>query len=57
MSTVAAIRARRRQQRLDALRRSCQALIGPSADQEVWLFGSLARGDWDAILMAGGALP
>lgn len=48
MTTVAAIRERRRQQRIDQLCHASAALLQDPVGEEVWLFGSLARGDWDA---------
>lgn len=48
MASMRAIRDQRRQARLDQLRRGSQALVADPSRQQVWLFGSWARGDWDA---------
>jgi len=48
MGTLTAIRERRRLTRLNELRQGAQAVGAGRAGVEVWLFGSLARGDWDA---------
>ena len=48
MGTLTAIRAQRRLKRLNELRQGAQAIGAGRAGAEVWLFGSLARGDWDA---------
>ena len=48
MPTLAAIREQRRSARLVALRSGAAAVASNHSDAEVWLFGSLARGDWDA---------
>lgn len=48
MPSLAAIRERRRSARLDALRQGAAAVLSGHPGGEVWLFGSLARGDWDA---------
>jgi uncharacterized protein len=48
MGTLSAIREQRRLMRLNALRQGAQAVGAGHAGAEVWLFGSLARGDWDA---------
>lgn len=48
MSSLAAIREQRRSARLAALRSGAAALVAHHRGGEVWLFGSLARGDWDA---------
>ena len=48
MGTLAAIREQRRLTRLHALREGAKAVVAGRANAEVWLFGSLARGDWDA---------
>jgi predicted nucleotidyltransferase len=47
MPTLAAIREQRRSARLADLRRGVAAAIAEHPNTEVWLFGSLARGDWD----------
>jgi predicted nucleotidyltransferase len=48
MARVQEIRKRLRDQRIEALRSSIEPLLAGKAGAEVWLFGSLARGDWDA---------
>jgi len=48
MASVQYIRQRLRGERIETLRRSVEPLLGGQAGAEVWLFGSLARGDWDA---------
>ena len=48
MASVEEIRQRLRSQRIDALRSAIEPLLAGKAGAEVWLFGSLARGDWDA---------
>jgi predicted nucleotidyltransferase len=48
MASVQAIRQRLRGQRIEVLRSSIEPLLAGRAGAEVWLFGSLARGDWDA---------
>ena len=48
MASFQAIRAQRRQERLGQLQQGSQALLSDPAHQQVWPFGSLARGDWDA---------
>ena len=48
MASVREIRKRLRDQRIEALRSSIEPLLAGKAGAEVWLFGSLARGDWDA---------
>ena len=48
MASFQAIRAQRRQERLSQLQQGSQALLSDPAHQQVWLFGSYARGDWDA---------
>jgi predicted nucleotidyltransferase len=48
MASLAAIRTARRQERLSALRQGATTTAAAWPDAEVWLFGSLARGDWDA---------
>jgi predicted nucleotidyltransferase len=47
-STFAPLRRRERQRRITALRQRLRDTLGPS-DCSVWLFGSLARGDWDGF--------
>jgi predicted nucleotidyltransferase len=48
MPSLAAIRERRRSDRLAALRQGAAAVLAAHPGCEIWLFGSLARGDWDA---------
>ena len=48
MASVPEIRKRLRGQRIETLRSSIEPLLAGKAGAEVWLFGSLARGDWDA---------
>ena len=48
MASVQEIRQRLRGQRIETLRSRIKPLLAGSAGAEVWLFGSLARGDWDA---------
>lgn len=48
MASVQDIRQRLRGQRIEALRSSIAPLLAGRPAAEVWLFGSLARGDWDA---------
>jgi tRNA nucleotidyltransferase (CCA-adding enzyme) len=48
MASVREIRQRLRGQRIETLRLSIEPLLVGRAGAEVWLFGSLARGDWDA---------
>ena len=48
-STVAAIRRRKRDQRIDLLRQQASALLMDHPNADLWLFGSWARGDWDAF--------
>jgi predicted nucleotidyltransferase len=48
MSTLAAIRERKRDAKLAQLRLGARAVVVAHPGSEVWLFGSLARGDWDA---------
>jgi predicted nucleotidyltransferase len=48
MASVQEIRSRLRGQRIEALRSRIEPLLARRAGAEVWLFGSLARGDWDA---------
>ena len=48
MASLAAIRERLRSSRLDQLRQQIGAIVPHHPGSEVWLFGSLARGDWDA---------
>jgi predicted nucleotidyltransferase len=48
MASVQEIRQRLRGQRIESLRSRIEPLLAGQAGAEVWLFGSLARGDWDA---------
>ena len=48
MASLAAIRNSRRQERLSALRQGAATTAAAWTNAEIWLFGSLARGDWDA---------
>jgi len=48
MASVQEIRKRLRGQRIESLCHSIEPLLAGRAGAEVWLFGSLARGDWDA---------
>ncbi len=48
MASVQEICQRLRGQRIEALRSTSEPLLVGRAGAEVWLFGSLARGDWDA---------
>ena len=48
MPSLAAIRQERREARLSLLRQGAAAVVASHPNGEVWLFGSLARGDWDA---------
>ena len=48
MASVQEIRQRLRGQRIEGLRSRIEPLLTGRAGAEVWLFGSLARGDWDA---------
>lgn len=47
-NTLAEIRERKLQRRLANLRNSAERLIVCCPGGSLWLFGSLARGDWDA---------
>lgn len=47
-TTVAEIRQRKREQRLSRLQAEAKQLIDSHPGGSLWLFGSLARGDWDA---------
>ena len=49
MATLSAIRERTRSERLTALRERVAPLVSGRAGLKVLLFGSLARGDWDAF--------
>ena len=48
MASVQEIRQRLRGQRIETLRSRIEPLVAGRLGSEVWLFGSLARGDWDA---------
>ncbi|MCP9832104.1 nucleotidyltransferase domain-containing protein [Synechococcus sp. HJ21-Hayes] len=48
MPTLAAIPEQRRKARLADLRHGVVAAVAGQPNTEVWLFGSLARGDWNA---------
>ena len=48
MASVQEIRQRLRGRRIETLRSSIAPLLATRPAAEVWLFGSLARGDWDA---------
>jgi predicted nucleotidyltransferase len=48
VASVQEIRSRLRGQRIKTLRSRIEPLLAGQAGAEVWLFGSLARGDWDA---------
>ena len=48
MASVQQIRQRLRGQRIEILLNTIEPLVAGRAGAEVWLFGSLARGDWDA---------
>ncbi len=48
MASLAAIRTARRQERLSDLRQGAATTAAAWTNAEIWLFGSLARGDWDA---------
>jgi uncharacterized protein len=48
MASVQEIRQRLRDQRIESLRNSIEPMLAGRTGAGVWLFGSLARGDWDA---------
>ena len=48
MASVREIRQQLRCQRIASLRSRLEPLLAGRPGTEVWLFGSLARGDWDA---------
>ncbi len=48
MASLASLREQRRSGRLAALRQGAAQVVAAHPGAEVWLFGSLARGDWDA---------
>jgi predicted nucleotidyltransferase len=47
-STFAPLRRRERERRIAVLRLRLRDTLGPN-DCSIWLFGSLARGDWDGF--------
>ena len=47
-ASVALIRERKRAERLAELRASAASVLSLYPGASLWLFGSLARGDWDA---------
>ena len=47
-NTFAPLRRRERERRIAALRQRLRDTLGTN-DCSVWLFGSLARGDWDGF--------
>lgn len=49
MTSIPALREQKRKARLTALRRDLEPVLRQRAGASVWLFGSLARGDWDAF--------
>lgn len=49
MATLAAIRERRRTLRLNQLAHAMADVLPHFPGGSVWLFGSLARGDWDGL--------
>ena len=48
-NAVAVIRERKREERIQALRSQAGSLLTTFDGCSLWLFGSLARGDWDAF--------
>ena len=48
-SAVAAIRVRKRADRVQSLRKNAEQLLREHPGSSLWLFGSPARGDWDAF--------
>ncbi|EHA58649.1 nucleotidyltransferase domain-containing protein [Synechococcus sp. WH 8016] len=48
-NAVAAIRERKREERVQALRSKASSLLSHFDGCSLWLFGFLARGDWDAF--------
>ena len=48
-TTVSAIRRRKRDARISLLRQEACALLMDHPNADLWLFGSWARGDWDAF--------
>ena len=47
--TVADIRRRKQAERLSALQRQADVVLGAQPGGSLWLFGSWARGDWDGF--------
>ena len=48
-TTLSAIRRRKRDARISLLRQQASALLKDHPNADLWLFGSWARGDWDAF--------
>ena len=48
-TTVSAIRRRKRDARISLLREQACDLLKDHPNADLWLFGSWARGDWDAF--------
>jgi predicted nucleotidyltransferase len=48
-TTVSAIRRRKRDARISLLRQQACDLLKDHPNADLWLFGSWARGDWDAF--------
>jgi predicted nucleotidyltransferase len=48
VASVLEIRRRLRHERIEGLRSLIGPILSERPGSEVWLFGSLARGDWDA---------
>lgn len=48
-NAVASIREQKREERVQTLRRKASSLLSHFEGCSLWLFGSLARGDWDAF--------
>lgn len=49
MTSLPALREQRRESRLAVLRLGLRSILQKRPGASVWLFGSLARGDWDAF--------
>lgn len=49
MASLTAIRERRRASRLEQLASAIADVLSHHPGSSVWLFGSLARGDWDGL--------
>ena len=47
--TVADIRRRKQAERLSALQKQADLVLGEQPGGSLWLFGSWARGDWDGF--------